>query len=85
MCNSCNCDGYVQCSIIGYLPVGFCCTKCHLYNEVQTCLKSTAKGKASKIEPVSAKIEDGILKVVVKKDEKEIPLVIDLDKHLGSE
>jgi HSP20 family molecular chaperone IbpA len=39
----------------------------------------------SKIEPVSATIEDGVLKVVIKKDEKEVPLIIDLDKHLGSE
>ncbi len=85
MCNSCNCDGYDQCSIVGYMPVGFCCTKCYLYNEAQTCLKSNVKEKVSKIEPISAKIEDGVLKVVVKKDEKEVPLVIDLDKQLGSE
>lgn len=85
MCNSCNCDGYDQCSVVGYMPVGFCCTKCYLYNEMQTCLKTSTKEKVSKIEPISAKIEDGVLKVVVKKDEKEVPLVIDLDKQLGSE
>jgi len=43
------------------------------------------KEKVSKIEPVSATIEDGVLKVVVRKDEKEVPLVIDLDKQFGSE
>lgn len=85
MCNSCNCDGYDQCSIVGYMPIGFCCTKCYLYDEKLTCLKSQLKEKASKIRPVSAKIEGGVLKVVVKKDEKEVPLVIDLDKQLGSE
>lgn len=84
MCNSCNCDAYDQCSIVGYMPVGFCCTKCYLYNEMHTCLKSTVKEKVSKIEPVSATIEDGVLKVVVRKDEKEVPLVIDLDKQFGS-
>ncbi len=85
MCNNCNCEAYDQCSIVGYMPVGFCCTKCYLYNEVHTCLESRTKGKVSKIEPVSATIEDGVLKVVVRKDDKEVPLIIDLDKQLGSE
>ncbi|MFX1570807.1 MAG: hypothetical protein ACFFCV_20910 [Promethearchaeota archaeon] len=85
MCNNCNCEAYDQCSIVGYMPVGFCCTKCYLYNEEHTCLNSRTTGKVSKIEPVSATIEDGVLKVVVMKDEKEVPLVIDLDKQLGSE
>ena len=43
------------------------------------------KEKVSKIEPVSAVIEDGVLKVIVRKDEKEVPLIINLDKQLGSE
>ncbi|MFX1365912.1 MAG: hypothetical protein ACFFCE_19370 [Promethearchaeota archaeon] len=85
MCNNCNCEAYDQCSIVGYMPVGFCCTKCDLYDEVHTCLKSRATAKEVKIEAVSAKIEGGVLKVVVKKDEKVVPLVIDLDKQLGSE
>ncbi len=84
MCNNCNCEAYDQCSIVGYMPVGFCCTKCYLYNEQHTCLESRTKGKVSKIEPVSATIENGVLKVVVRKDEKEVPLIIDLDKQLGS-
>ena len=85
MCNNCNCEAYDQCSIVGYMPVGFCCTKCYLYNEEHTCLHTAHKEKVSKIEPISTTIEDGVLKVVVKKDEKEIPLVIDLDKQFGSE
>lgn len=85
MCNNCNCDAYDQCSIVGYLPSGFCCTKCYLYNEEHTCLTTIMKKTISKIEPISAKIEDGVLKVVVMKDEKEVPLVIDLDKQFGSE
>jgi len=84
MCNNCNCEAYDQCSIVGYMPVGFCCTKCYLYNEQHTCLESRTKGKVSKIEPVSATVENGVLKVVVRKDEKEVPLIIDLDKQLGS-
>jgi len=85
MCNNCNCEAYDQCSIVGYMPVGFCCTKCYLYNEEHTCLHIAHKEKGSKIEPISTTIEDGVLKVVVMKDEKEIPLIIDLDKQFGSE
>ena len=85
MCNNCNCEAYDQCSIVGYLPVGFCCTMCYVYDEARTCLESRTKEKMSKIEPVSATIEDGVLKVVIKKNEKEVPLVIDLNKQLGSE
>jgi len=85
MCNNCNCEAYDQCSIVGYMPVGFCCTKCYIYNEQHTCLKSRSKEKVSKIEPVSAIIEDGVLKVVVRKNEKEVPLIIDLGKQLNSE
>ncbi|MFW9827915.1 MAG: hypothetical protein ACFFEY_10000 [Candidatus Thorarchaeota archaeon] len=85
MCNNCNCEAYDKCSIVGYMPVGFCCTKCYLYNEQHTCLESRTKGKVVKVEALSASIEDGILRVVVKKGEKEVPLVIDLDKQLGSE
>ncbi|MFX1500135.1 MAG: hypothetical protein ACFFDH_04125 [Promethearchaeota archaeon] len=84
MCNSCNCEAYDQCSIVGYMPEGFCCTKCYLYNEQHTCLKSMSKDKVSNIELLNAKIEMGVLKVLVKKDGKEIPLVIDLNKQLGS-
>ncbi|MBY9011912.1 MAG: hypothetical protein KGD70_06025 [Candidatus Lokiarchaeota archaeon] len=85
MCNNCNCEAYDQCSIVGYLPIGFCCTKCYVFNEAHTCLESKTKEKVSKIEPVSATIEGGVLRVVIRKNEKEVPLVINLDKHLGSE
>ncbi|NVM44012.1 MAG: hypothetical protein HWN79_03755 [Candidatus Lokiarchaeota archaeon] len=85
MCNNCNCEAYDQCSIVGYLPVGFCCVNCYLYNEAHTCLESRTKEKVSKIEPVSATIEDGVLKVVIRKDEKEVPLIINLNKQLSSE
>jgi len=85
MCNNCNCEAYDQCSIVGYMPVGFCCVKCYIYDEQHTCLKSRSKEKVSKIVPVSAIIEDGVLKVVVKKDEKEVPLIIDLGKQMETE
>ena len=90
MCNNCNCENYDKCSIVGHMPVGFCCSKCVLYNEEHTCLK-TKTNKLSKkafdeketvLEPISTSIENGLLRVVIKKDENEIPVYIDLQKHL---
>ena len=92
MCNNCNCDNYDRCSIVGYMPVGFCCSKCYLYDEKHTCLKTKTKhlvqnalkGKEVEgvIEPLSTSIEDGLLKVVIKKKDEEVPIYIDLQKHL---
>ncbi len=90
MCNNCNCDNYDQCSIVGYLPVGFCCSKCYLYNEQRTCLSAQSKKpkkisqtQAEKITPIETKIEAGMLKVIIEKDGKKVPLVIDLKQQLG--
>ena len=47
MCNNCNCENYDKCSIVGHMPIGFCCSKCVLYNEEHTCLK-TKTNKLSK-------------------------------------
>ena len=40
MCNNCNCENYEQCSIVGYMPVGFCCPNCAVYDEIYTCYKA---------------------------------------------
>jgi len=90
MCNNCNCENYDQCSIVGYMPIGFCCSKCVLYNEEHTCLSTKTKkltGKSGEakeeiLRPISTSIENGLLRVVIKKDDKEIPVYIDLQKHL---
>ena len=94
MCNSCNCDAYDRCSIVGYMPVGFCCSKCVLYDEKYTCLKTKAKpavknedGEVEEVDqfqPISTTIEDGLLKVVISKKDREIPIVIDIQKQLDS-
>ena len=94
MCNSCNCDAYDRCSIVGYMPVGFCCSKCVLYDEHHTCLKTKAKPghvnaegeveEADQFHPISTTIEDGLLKVVISKKGKDIPIVIDIQKQLDS-
>ena len=95
MCNNCNCANYEQCSIVGYMPVGFCCSKCQLYDEVHTCLKTKTKRKmlnteeaVKKLEeltPISTSIEDGILKVEIGVKDKKKEIYIDLQKQLGSQ
>ena len=91
MCNNCNCDDYELCSIVGNMPVGFCCSKCYLYDENRTCLKmktkrdESIKDKQPDIHPISTAIENGMLKVVVEQKDKEIPIYIDLKKQLGSD
>jgi len=91
MCNNCNCDGYDQCSIVGYMPVGFCCSKCDLYDEAHTCLKTKTKReipateeKIEDLTPISTSIEDGILKVEIGVKDKKKEIYIDLQKQLGS-
>lgn len=96
MCNNCNCDNYDQCSIVGFMPIGFCCSKCYLYDENHTCLHTETKRKMPiseeykvKLEeeliPVSTSIVDGILKVVIGEKDKKKSIYIDLQKQLGSQ
>jgi hypothetical protein len=90
VCNNCNCENYDQCSIVGYMPIGFCCSKCVLYDEEHTCLSTKTKRvseksvrlKEGELKPISTSIENGLLRVVIKKNDKEIPVYIDLQKHL---
>jgi hypothetical protein len=95
MCNNCNCDNYDLCSIVGHMPAGFCCSKCELYDEARTCMKMKTKHESSAtetnhiehIEPINAKIKNGIIQVdlsVGDKDEK-IPIYIDLKKQFESD
>jgi len=95
MCNSCNCDNYDKCSIVGYMPVGFCCSKCYLYDEHHTCLNTKTKRKTAltqedeekreELKPISTTIENGVVKVVVGKKDKKKEIYIDLQKHLDSQ
>jgi hypothetical protein len=74
------------------MPIGFCCSKCVLYDEEHTCLKTKTKHLAhhelsrkesgDQIKPISSSIEDGLLKVIIKKEDEKIPIYIDLQKHL---
>lgn len=94
MCNNCNCDFYQNCSIVGYMPVGFCCERCFIHDPSLACLNamtthkktvnSFEKDKSEDIHPIRMSIEGGLLKVVLLKGDNEIPIVIDLQKQLGS-
>lgn len=84
MCNNCNCDSYDMCSITGHLPIGQCCSKCNLYDEKRTCLSSQNRGKTSDIIPISTSIEGGLIKLIIKKQGKEVPIYIDVKKQFGS-
>lgn len=89
MCQNCNCDFFDRCSIVGYMPMGFCCENCALYDKYTTCLKSKSKNKGETevgdIKLISALIEGQLLKVVIEPQEKEEKtLVIDLKKYLES-
>ena len=50
MCNECRCDDYEKCSIVGNIPLGFCCPKCDFYNGEHTCLRAKMKLEEEKKE-----------------------------------
>jgi dihydroneopterin aldolase len=73
------------------MPIGFCCEKCVLYDAAHTCLKNKTKrserdrieeSAEERMELLSTSIESGLLKVKIKKKGEEIPIYIDLQKHL---
>ena len=94
MCKNCNCDFFDKCSIVGYMPIGFCCENCYLYDEYMTCLNSKTKvsdgedkesERLKEIKLKNASIEGDMLKVVlVQNGDKEKTLYIDLKKYLES-
>lgn len=49
MCNSCSCENADRCSVVGCVPVGFCCPKCEFYNESLDCIRSQVR--VSKVKP----------------------------------
>lgn len=94
MCHNCNCEFFDRCSIVGYMPVGFCCEKCYLHNEHHTCLHSGGKSEEEDeagvevIEEITLKdtsLEGELLKIVIsQKDGEEKTIYFDLKKHLKS-
>jgi hypothetical protein len=94
MCQNCNCDFFDRCSIVGYMPIGFCCENCYLYDKNRTCLHSKSKTKEEEkpgtkvIEKIilhSATVEGELLKISIsQKDVEEKTIYIDLKKYLKS-
>jgi hypothetical protein len=68
------------------MPIGFCCSKCNLYDDTRTCLKTLSKRKTDvnkrteliDLHPISTSIEDGILKVIIAQGDNQIPIYINL-------
>jgi len=77
------------------MPIGFCCSKCNLYDEQHTCLNTKTKRKTplsqedeekrEELKPISTTIENGVIKVVIGKKDKKKEIFIDLQKHLDSQ
>ena len=67
MCQNCNCDIYEKCSIVGYMPIGFCCTYCILHDERHVCLgtEKVPGEKEEQIKIISSTIEGKLLRVVI--------------------
>jgi hypothetical protein len=69
MCNYCECENYDKCSIVGHIPLGFCCPKCNFYDGEHSCLNSKMKTQ-DRIKSITDKIE-ALRNAFAKKDEKE--------------
>ena len=85
MCKNCDCDNYEKCSIVGYMPIGFCCSLCNQYIELQPCVHEEikiAKTLEGKVKLIKSEIKDNLLIVFIEKEGKEIKLKIDLKSYL---
>lgn len=72
MCNYCECEEIDKCSIIGSMPLGFCCPKCINYNEAHTCINYKMRTQ-DKIKSISEKIE-ALRGAMSEKGEEEGPI-----------
>ena len=72
MCNYCECEEIDKCSILGSMPLGFCCPKCINYNEAHTCINYKMRTQ-DKIKSISEKIE-ALRGAMSEKGEEEQPI-----------
>lgn len=56
MCNYCECENSDKCSIVGNIPLGFCCPKCIYYTGDHACLNSKMRTQ-EKIKSIINKID----------------------------
>lgn len=85
MCKSCDCDNYEKCSIVGYMPIGYCCSLCNQYEEHKTCINEEDKEipvSGSVIKLIKSEIKDNDLFIIIEKEGKEFKLRIDLKTYL---
>ncbi|TFG21660.1 MAG: hypothetical protein EU529_12850 [Promethearchaeota archaeon] len=84
MVGNCNCENIDRCSIIGYLPAGF---ECPYFRPIDAESKFESTGSklitgTQKMVPLKTTIKNGVLKVVINKEGKKIPLEIDIQQEL---
>ena len=87
MVDNCNCENIDRCSIIGYLPAGFNCPHFKPMDAESTFETTDVSSLIRSTEmfvPMEATIKNGVLKVVLKKEGKKIPLEIDIQQELDS-
>ena len=84
MVDNCDCQNIDRCSIIGYLPAGFDCPYFKPIDAESTFESTDSKliTGTQKMVPLKTTIKNGVLKVVIKKEGKEIPLEIDIQEEL---
>ena len=85
MCKYCDCDNYEKCSIVGYIPIGFCCSLCKFYEEHKACVheeeQEIPKPEAT-IKLIKSEIKNNNLMVTLEKEGKQFELKIDLLAYL---
>ena len=87
MADNCNCENIDRCSIIGYLQAGFICQyfkPMDADSTFETADISSFIRKTEMVVPMETTIKDGVLRVVINKEGKKIPLEIDIKQELDS-
>ena len=87
MVDNCSCEKVDRCSIIGYLQAGFICpyfAPIDADSTFETADISSLLPAAEMVVPMETTIKDGVLRVVIKKEGKKIPLEIDIQQELDS-
>ena len=75
MCNQCQCknDKYDVCSIVGYMPINFCCEQCIGYENRHSC--EHYQLNPSKVDP-KKQIHVATNENTVEKKNEEVTLII---------
>ena len=77
MCNQCQCsnDKYDVCSIVGYMPINFCCEQCIGYENRHSC--EHYQLVSSKLDPIKhIQVATKNMKNISEKKSEEVTLII---------